>query len=213
MYACNTVNEYLNSEENSQPTTRPEYPAEMESQTFHKLDGALFFQTASTTFRNFFTPDLLDSIDKVTEKQKRHAFESDAFRNILAFHFGKCYFENSLDTCWRRGIGIWGTSSDMNQEISVMNGYYEYFIFLKKQFGFDEEAMTCLVVSLNRYRKILNSLIEIMNNLNVDDFTMNDYFKRLFDSKNRLDLNFIFDNLVKYYRTCAEIRIHIRPEI
>ena len=147
-YACNSYFEYPDG-------NRKIYLKNYSyNQTFEKLAGTPFFQTASTTFVNFFNPNLLDAIDKETEGYKQHAFQGDAFRNVLAFQFGKVYFENSLDVVYRKNIGIWGVESAVSQDIANMNSYFLYFEFLKKNFGVDDNCVACLFESYIRYMKI-----------------------------------------------------------
>ena len=57
-YACNEVK----LDPNGQNSTA--HPSNIPNQTFEKRKGSLFFQAASTTFRNFFTSNLMDSLFK-----------------------------------------------------------------------------------------------------------------------------------------------------
>lgn len=201
-YACNTLNVYPDNK------NRTAYPQDRENATFTKLKGSPFFQTASTTFRNFFDTKLLDAIDEVTEGHRKHAFQGDAFRNILAFRAGKFYFENSLDCVWRRNIGIWGTTSRFSQDIANIKSYYAYFDFFRKYFEADETAVTCLEVSLDRYRKLVKLLGEIIGGLNVTKFAIDDNFNNLLKVGEE-DLNKIFDALLEQYKIYAEIGVAI----
>ena len=201
-YACNTL---LEAPDGSLKPQRPNKP----SATYPQLEGAPFFQTASTTFRNFFSPELLDAIDKETGKAKRHAFEADAFRNILAFHFGKLYFENSLDVVWRQKVGIWGKTSPISQELANMKSYYKYYDFLKSQFGDDNNARTCLGVSYMRYVRILNYIMQFFRGFQVTDFKETDLFQQILKEKDNINFNAVLNDLAEQYKLYATAKLKV----
>ena len=202
-YACNTLLEFPDDSQ------KPYRPKDTPNETYLQMDGSPFFQTASTTFRNFFSPELLEAIDKETGTAKRHAFEADAFRNILAFHFGKLYFENSLDCVWRQEIGIWGKTSPISKELANMRSYCKYYEFYKKQFGFDSNANCCIGISYLRYIKILNYLTALLNGLRVGKFEETDLFKNVLEEREMLDLNSVFDALIEQYKIYKELGLKI----
>ena len=175
-----------------------------------EFDGTPFFQTASTTFRNFFDTKLLDAIDRVTEGHRKHAFQGDAFRNLLAFHFGKLYFENSPDCVWLKEIGIWGTSSKISQKIASMKAYYTYFDFYMEQFGYDSIAQDCLDFSLQCYRDALDSVHEMLDDFLVSKFMFGNNFNKI--SKFKDDSNEIFTALVEQYKIYAEIGLSFNKD-
>ena len=202
-YACNTLLEYADGSQT--PYRLKDAPNE----SYVKLVDAPFFQTASTTFRNYFSPELLDAIDEETGNAKRHAFEADAFRNILAFHFGKLYFENSLDCIWRHKIGAWGKTSAISQKLANMKSYLKYFEFYLKQFGYDRNAHTCLTTSYTFYRDILDYIRRLFDGLRVTEFKDTDFFKNILDAKEVTDLNAVFNDLVEQYKYYESINLKI----
>lgn len=202
-YACNTLLESVDG------SLKPQRSDTLPSATYPQLEGTPFFQTASTTFRNYFSEKLLDAIDKETGNAKRHAFEADGFRNVLAFHFGKLYFENSLDCVWRQKIGIWGKTSAISQELANMKSYSKYYDFYRKNFGFDDNARTCLGVSYMRYVKILEYLPKLFAGLNVADFEETDLFKQILEQKELIDFNSIFSDLIEQYKIYGAAKLKI----
>ncbi len=139
------------------------------SQSFSGIKNSPFFQTASTTFRNCFTPQILEALENLSE-DKRDSFNADAFRNFLAHHFGKFYFDSSLDSLWRCNIGAWGTMTPISQDLSNMSAYYEYFKFSLAQWGMDENAQHCLNLSFYFYNKILDEFVKHMKQLDILEF-------------------------------------------
>ena len=202
-YACNTLNVYPNNE------NKISQPQHWENKTFPHFKDAPFFQTASTTFRNFFDTKLLDAIDEVTEGHRSHAFQGDAFRNVLAFRAGKFYFENSIDCVWRRDIGIWGTTSKFSQDIANIKSYYAYFDFFRKYFEIDEIAVTCLNISVDRYRRLLNTLRDIIESFYVDNFAIDANFSALLKIGEE-DFNKIYDTLLEQYKIYAQLGVSVQ---
>lgn len=205
-YACNSYLEYPDGKKDANFLQPPEAPANL---TFDRLLGTPFFQTASTTFVNYFTPELLDDIDRETEGQKKHAFQGDAFRNILAFHFGKIYFENSLDAVYRQDIGIWGTQSAVSHDLANMNSYFVYFQFLKRNFGIDNDCIACLMESHERYMKVLNTVEKL-----IDEFKNNDFDKseetveKILKNSGEINWNSVFENVRAQYKKFTDLKIN-----
>lgn len=207
-YACNTLLEFPDGSQ------KPQEPKDAPNASYNKLGNTPFFQTASTTFRNYFSPKLLDAIDKETGNAKRHAFEADAFRNILAFHFGKLYFENSCDCVWRHKIGAWGKGSAISQELANMKSYRQYFDFYVAQFDFDDNSHCCLSTSYISYRKVLSYIRRLFDGLSVADFEETDSFKQILEQKELTDFNAIFNDLIEQYKLygAAKLKINAATE-
>ena len=200
-YACNSSNVY------SDGTVRVTRSEDKPSQTYLQKEGTPFFQTASTTFRNYFSTKLLDAIDKETGNAKRHPFEADSFRNLLAFHFGKLYFENSLDVVWRKNIGAWGAMSTVNQDIENMKSHYLYARFFIEQFGYDPNVDWCLATSFRCYARTVGYLRDFINNLAVVKFNENDSLKKMFENNEKLNFNSIFKDLTEQYKRFSAINL------
>ena len=200
-YACNIIHKYPDGKEIH------EIPDDMDNKTFSGIRHAPFFQTSATVFRNFFSTKLLNEIDKATGNKKRHAFEADSFRNLLAFHFGKLYFENSPDSVWRKSIGAWETLSNLNKEISIMENHYLFFDFYKNMWGVDDNALSCIGISFMQYKKILESLMNDLNVMNVSQFTLNESFNQILATKD--NLSSAFGILIDYYKKFADNKLNI----
>ncbi len=160
----------------------PHFPNTARNTTYSGMKNTPFFQTASTTFRNNFTPQLLDEIDRITEGRRDHAFSGDAFRNLLAHHFGKFYFENSVDSAWRRDVGYWGTMPPLEQDLANMTSHWIYFDFLTSQFGVDENAQHCLNLAWQFYNKCVDGLMAQLKTLNIIKFEERPKFKENFEN-------------------------------
>ncbi len=163
-YACTNLSEW------SDGRKVPIFPPDRPSQTYSGMKNSPFFQTASTTFRNYFSPKSMKILDGIIKGLRDHPFSADAFRNFWAHHFGKFYFENSVDSVWRRDVGDWGTSAILKQDISNMTAHLDFFKYNKEWWGVDEQAMHCLNLSLYFYNKVLNEFVKHMRHLDIFDF-------------------------------------------
>ena len=194
-YACNQILESKNG------NSRICFDANIPSQTFTKMQGSPFFQTASTTFKNCFTPELLNWIDEFTGDAKSHAFDSDGFRNMLFYNFGKVYFENSPDSNWLVDVGMWGTLSKIEQDLANMESHYIYFNFCKKVFGLNETAINCLNLSVTFYARVLDDLNVMFKNFSAHEFKYKNS-----SAEGTEDLNSIFDKLKKHCKIFSDIK-------
>ena len=128
-YACNQIYEFRNGE------NRTAVPREVPSQTFEDIRRTPFFQNASTTYRNYFTPEWIDKIEDFAGEDPHHAFDTDTFRWMMALKHGKIYFENSIDSNYRHDVGNAGTLSHLGYLIYDMTIHIYYFKFFMKFFG------------------------------------------------------------------------------
>ena len=128
----------------------------------------------------------------------------------MAFHFGKLYFENSLDCVWRQKIGILGKISSVSQKLANMKFYYEYYKFYKKQFGFDDNSRTCLGVSYLRYIKILDYITHLFAGLRVGDFEETELFNQISAQKDVTNFNSIFNDLIEQYKLYGLAKLKVK---
>ena len=149
------------------------------SQSFHSLKNGISFQTSAVVFRNFFTPDLLHKIIEALKKNPDDAFDGDSFRNLLAYKFGKFYFENSMDSVYRCNTGIWGTLTKIEQSLSDSKCYFEMFEFYKDSFGVDDNAIKHLEIFANSYVKSIELLVQMIKDGSILRFKCKDYFKKI----------------------------------
>lgn len=152
--------------------------------TFFNMKDTSFFQTAAITFRNFFTPELLDRIDYFTEEKNFGICEGDAFRNGIAFGFGKLFFENSTDAVWLCDIGDWGTLSTLEQDFCNMVGHWELFEFYRTHFKThiltDINTNYIFSLTVNFYQKSVLDFANLMQNLDFFKFQCQPYFLKNF---------------------------------
>lgn len=171
-YASNYFLQYSDFQKN--PALAPNGP----NMTFTQMEGVPFFQTSAMTFRNFFSSDLLNRMDYFSDEKNFGICEGDAFRNGMAYGFGKIYFENSLDAVWRCNVGDWGTLTKLEQDLLNLGGHYELFEFYKAQFSVDKNALFLLKMMVNFYISSLNAVTELMRNLNFYKFECKPYFAK-----------------------------------
>ena len=110
---------------------------------------------------------------------------------------------------WRREIGIWGTTSSISQDLANMKSNYLYFDFFRNNLTLNETAMTCLQISFMRYRKILEFLTTILDQMKVSEFQSDDIFKSILEMKNKIDLNSIFNDLVDHHQKFSELGLKV----
>ncbi len=171
-YVCNYILSYSNAED------KVALPKTLPNTIFTKMNGTPFFQTCATTFRNNFKQDFLDRIDYFTDEKKFTICEGDAFRNAIAFGFGKIYFENSVDALWRCDIGDWGTLSEFEQNLCNMIGYRELFEIYSEKFGVDLNAKFMLDLSANFYRQSVINFGNALLSLEFFKFKCKPYFNK-----------------------------------
>ena len=206
-YATNYFFQYSDSQKN--PALAPEIP----NMTFTQAEGVPFFQTSAMTFRNFFSADLLNKMDCFTYEKNFGICEGDAFRNAMAFGFGKIYFENSLDAAWRCNVGMWGTLSKLEQDLLNLSGQYELFEFYRAQFSLDNNAAYFLKMMVNFYVSSLNAVAELMRNLNFFKFKCKSYFiklSKIIDSQN--DQEIILNYFLHYGKILNDLGVVLKIE-
>lgn len=201
-YAGNYAHEYKNGK------IVMAIPRNVPSQAFPSMKGAPFFQTSAIVFRNFFTPTLLEIIDEGVEKYPCGVSGNDTFRNLLAFKFGKCYFENSFDSVYRCDIGIVGTLAEFERSLINMTENWQLFEFYKDAFGIDDNAiqeLNCFIQTFIAATDLFSSLIKNMGILDVKlaGKYFNEFFER--DTSNPLgDAYLAFEILLDH---CKKFKI------
>lgn len=145
-------------------------PPHLPSMTFNNMREAPFFQTSATTFRNFFTKEFVDAIEKFSSDYETTEFEGDSFRNAIAFGFGKMYFENVIGSAYRCDVGMWGSLTELEQDISNMKCHWELFEFYRAQFKLDENAQHMLGLTVHFYEKSLATIANLMRDLSFYKF-------------------------------------------
>lgn len=164
-YSVYAMNYYLISEKTGQQT--PLLPDKVLSKTFNYMHEAPFFQTSATTFRNCFTKDFIDYMEKFSAENETEICRGDAFRNVIAFGFGKMFFENTIGSAWRCDVGIWGTLSQLEQDILNMKGHLELYEFYKTQFQIDENTKNMLGLTVQFYIRSLARIVNLLKDLNL----------------------------------------------
>ena len=163
-YSAYAMNYYLISERTGQQ--RSALPENMLSKTFKNMREAPFFQTSATTFRNCFTKEFIDYMEKFSAENETEICRGDAFRNAIAFGFGKMFFENTIGSAWRCDIGMWGTLSELEQDVSNMKGQLELYEFYRTQFKIDENTRHMLSLAVHFYIRSLAHIVNLLKDLN-----------------------------------------------
>lgn len=175
-YSVYAMNYYFFRERTKEST--PLVPPPVPSMTFNNIREAPFFQTSATTFRNCFTKEFIDYTENFSSENETEMCRGDAFRNAIAFGFGKMYFENVVGSAWRCDVGIWGTLSELEQDLSNMRTYLELFEFYKTQFRLDENAQYMLELTVHFYIKSLAAVANLMQNLSFFKFECTPSFRK-----------------------------------
>lgn len=173
MYASN----YLNV--NKDGRMSPAIPLNMPSQIFFTRKDSPFFQTSAAIFRNFFTPDFLTLTVEAEKKYPCAVAGGDTFRDLFAFKFGKCFFENSLEAAYLYDIGVYGGLPKLEQWILTETEFVEFFKLYYILFGVDDNAIKMLYDALEIHPENINALAEKMNDTaNIANFKVGKYTKR-----------------------------------
>ena len=138
---------YMNNyyEEHRNGKFVPHQPSDIPSFTFLSMKDTPHFQTVSIVFRNFFTSKILTSMENFTQRNLPKYFNngcnSDSLRNIFAFNFGKCYFENSFDGVFRCDIGVSGSLAELAGCAACMKNLLDIFELYNENFGLDDNSL------------------------------------------------------------------------
>ena len=172
IYASNYALEYKNGK------MAPALSRNAPNQVFPSLKNGISPQTSSTVFRNFFTPELLSKIITDSKKYNDEYLRGDSFRNLVAFNFGKLYFENSLDSVYRCDIGIWGLLTEVEQDLINSKCYFEMFEFYKDTFGMDDNANEVLNYFVHFYIKSIQNFFQMIKDGIILNFECKEHFKK-----------------------------------
>lgn len=171
MYCTNYYLEYMDKKRKSGVESGVSYAI------MNDISELIYVQTSAVVFRNFFTQDILGAMDKCIGDNRDFAFEGDTFRDILALHFGKGYFENSCDSVWRQGSGEWSTLHGLEQGILNCCGVYRIFEFLLLLHD-TKNAAGCLVLSYQSYKQTLAVLFQLLLSCEADNWKGSNYLKK-----------------------------------
>lgn len=167
-YSVYAMNYYFYHEKTKDKS--PLAPPHLPAMTFNNMREAPFFQTSATIFRNYFTKEFIDAIEKFSAENETDVCEGDAFRNAIAFGFGKMYFENVMGSAYRCDVGMWGNLSELEQDILNMKGHWELFEFYRAQFQDDENSQHMLGLTIHFYMKSLVAVANMMRDLSFYKF-------------------------------------------
>ncbi len=186
-------------------------PPLVPSATFNNMRESPFFQTSSTTFRNCFTKEFIDDMEKFSADNVTEICRGDAFRNAIAFGFGKMYFENVIGSAYRCDVGMWGNLSELEQDISNMKGHWELFEFYRAQFQDDVNSQHMLGLTFHFYMKSLVAVANLMRDLSFYRFECKPSFiknVKKFQGKN--DAETMMNCLMYYGKTLKDFGVIIK---
>lgn len=193
-YSCYFSNVWI---EYSNGNRHPYFSTDTPNKTFCKAEEYVYSFTSSAVFRNFFTPELLDEMERASQNYRSHIYETEILRNFLAYKFGKVYFENSLDAVWRDG-GFFNSSSNLERSLMLMNFDRQLVEFCAKQFGLND--VTCLISlkwCLNDYLKSVDEFVDMLKQLTITEFKAGKYFRDMFFDYGDSDAEKIFNALIE----------------
>ncbi len=207
-YACNFLLEYAHSE------NKIALPKNIPNQSFSTSRELPFFQTSAVTFRNFFTPALLDRIDYFTDIKKYIVCEGDTFRNSMALGYGKFYFDNSTDAVWRCDIGDWGTLSSLEQDLCNLVCLWELFDFYKEHFKTDfrtdDNTKHYLTVAATIYRNAVINFSMLLQNLDFFKFCGHPYFNKTLGKYGSNDTEQIVNALLHHGKLLKDLGVSFK---
>ena len=199
-YCSNYLREQSNEE------NRFEFPMNLPNQTFVNADEVPgHIHTASIVFRNFFTPGLLNEMDRVSNGKRVHACETDSFMNYLAFQFGKIYLENSVDSVWRASIGIFGGLTKFEQDLNIMHEHWQIFDFYAKNFGTDKNASRALVLCVSYYYQSVELFTDMLKNCTLSKFQSKKHFRERFFDYGETDIEKIVNALLEQEKNLNQL--------
>ncbi len=176
-YGCNQVLQFADGSKQFY------VPLEAKSQVVEK--GMIFFQTASATFRNFWTQELLDAMERWANGAPKHPLEADGFRHFISWHFGKHYFDSSPDSCYLVDIGMWGTLTRVEQDLKGLDT--TIFEFYRELYGVDEVALWNLNQITEKYNECVDNLSAVLKDFSAHKLT---FTQKTEDDKLPLDVVF-----------------------
>ena len=208
-YSVYAMNYYFYHEKTNENV--PLAPPHLPSATFNNMREAPFFQTSATTFRNFFTKEFIDAIEKFSAENETDVCEGDSFRNAIAFGFGKMYFENVMGSAYRCDVGMWGNLSELEQDILNMKGHWELFEFYRAQFQDDENSQHMLGLTIHFYMKSLLAVVNMMRDLSFYKFEFKPSFiKNVKKFQGASDAETMMNCLMHYGKTLKDFGVIIQ---
>ena len=156
-------------------------------------------QTSAMVYRNFWTQEMFDEMQRLTANKRYFFMQADAYRNYCAINFGKFYFENFVGSVWSKGIGIWDRMTELEQYSINSKNYGRLFEFSKKFFQNMTNELTCMKLSVVFYFKALDEFHVMMKDIKMaQEFRASEYLMNIFET-NCNDIsavaNFLLDQL------------------
>lgn len=140
-------------------------------------------QTSAMVYRNFWTQEIFDEMQRLIGDKRYSFMQADAYRNFCAIHFGKFYFENFVGSVWSKGIGIWDRMTQVEQHSINSKNYSRLFEFSKKFFHNMSTEVTCLKFSVVFYYRTLDEFHSMMKDLKpAQEFRASEYFMNIVDA-------------------------------
>lgn len=208
-YSVYAMNYYFYYEKTKEK--RPCAPPHFSSATFNNMRETPFFQTSATTFRNCFTKEFIDYIEKFSSDNVTETCRGDSFRNAVAFGFGKMYFENTIGSAYRCDVGMWGNLSALEQDILNMKEHGELFEFYRAQFKDDVNSQHMLGLTIKFYMKSLVTIANLMRDLSFYRFECKPSFaKNVKKFQGENDAETLMNVLLHYGRILKDFGVIIQ---
>ena len=136
----------------------------------------LFAQTSSATFRNFWNDEILSYIEQFVGNQRFSVAQGDTFRNFVAIHYGKIYYDNFIGSFYTfQESGIWSTLSDFEHGLMSIQSNLDLAKFARDFFHDTDSTMLFIRLSAHAYFKAIDTLHTMMNDLMSMDLHMKRY--------------------------------------
>ena len=202
-YSCHVCNYFKLFSDGRKATELPYPPPSnnLRNITYSSFREFPIFQASSTVFRNFFTPNLLKKVLSYPEgisETLDTALEGEPLRLLLASRYGKLYFDNFIGSIYRCDVGVFGSSSDFEQNLENMDAFYKLFDFYKNNFGVDDNAIRCLEYAFQFYFQSWNNFAVMNKNFSIFEFKGKKFFKDYFKGFDVDTPTGIFEVLIRH---------------
>ena len=168
-YSMHGCNFYWETEDGNR---RAQFPENIPNLSFDKFSQLPFFQTSSTTYRNFFPGKLHEYLDRRLKTQQHSFSDGDPFRNFCAVHYGKVYLDNFLGSVYSMHVnnGVWASLSEIEKIMSQIQFNRDMAKFSRDFFHDEESAYILLKESAKCYFQSIDLLRLMMNDFSANDF-------------------------------------------
>ena len=172
MHACNCYSQRQNGK------LTYSIPMEKEDYVITAYSDMPFFQACVPVFRNFWNAEK-DPIRRRQLLDYRKIFaSSDPFANLMAVHYGKCYFENFFGNVYwiNETDGVWNSLNNIEKDLGAADLYIKLAEIARDFFEDRDDIRHCLTLAMPGYLSAVESLFSLLRHLSAGDFKASESF-------------------------------------